>query len=118
MIARLLRTAAAWWRNRRAPRGEVVHGWMLRAESEAMLDAAHALAGRADALFAKAAAAPRLSAAQYRLTLLGYATQCESDALRWRAGGDDETAAEYTAAAAEWRAMAAQFKPWRVESHA
>lgn len=109
MIARHLRTLAEWWRNRRARRAEIVTGWRLRAESEAMLDRAHDLRGQADALFRQADAAEKFSAAQFRDTFLGYALHCDAEALLWQAGGHDAAAAECRTAAAEWRAKAALY---------
>lgn len=109
MIARALRTLAEWMRNRRARRAEIVTGWRLRAESEAMLDRAHDLHAQADALFRRADRHAQHSAAQFRDTFAAYALQCDAEALQWQAGGDDAEAAECRTAAAEWRARAALY---------
>jgi hypothetical protein len=102
----LRRSARRWLRNRRA---SAARANTLTVESEAMLDRAHAMARESDALFAQADAEPPLSSEQFRLTFLGYARECDAKALWWRAGGDDEAAAEYETAAADWRVKAAQF---------
>lgn len=111
-LARLMRTAAEALRNRRAERarrGQIVTGWRLRAEAEAMMDQAHDAAARADRMFAAADRERAGSAEQYRLTFAAYALNCEAEALQWQAGGDDDEAADCRIAASEWRAKAAQF---------
>lgn len=114
MIARTLRTAAEWLRNRRAERVRCDVARAARAEREARqlewLRQADAHRIEARRLF-REAAVPEEFAERCRLYNLALATECRGEACHAMAGGDTESAVQHTMEAEDCERRAGMPQP-------
>ncbi len=114
MIARHLRAAAEWLRNRRAARRRAS---FLRCQSEALLDLAQRYRAQAQSAHEAAEARPE-GAERTRLQYISHRLMCEAIAYELEAGGDRASALMQRQGAAFWAMRAAEITAQMEAAHA